>query len=642
MTVGDTGDKNTAAKNTAAATGDLIGTAGAALLELAGPTGIANPVGEIFQTNQEFRQHERLFEPVLKWGTRRLDTEFWAGVVRDLGDADDPVTREVSVATKTGPSTYMYRFVPLRNARKELAAVACTAEEHHGTSALRRVADVQERFEDLARLVSDWLWECDHAFNLTFVSARVTEALDMHPLELRGRNLFELGRFRVESERTDAAPTADSRSPFRDELFEVTQKDGGTRLFKLSGLPVFDEKGNFQGYRGTAKDITSETEAWDKALRSQQRLIDAIESISDGFALFDRDERLVLCNSRMREIYKGHAHLMRPGSSYAELARASLPAGTRDAAEDTGRWLQERRRQMQHGGDAYEARLGNRWLRISEHRTGDRDTVSIRTDITVLKEREQALLGAKEEAELANRTKTEFLANMSHELRTPLNAIIGFAEIMRDGIFGELRNKRYIQYVGDIHESARHLLNIINDILDVSKAEAGKLELAEDVLSVTTVIESTVRLVQERATQAEIVIEQNVETNLPEVYADERKIKQILLNLLSNAIKFTPAGGKVAIEAAISERGNLTLSVIDTGVGMDDEQIKIALTPFGQVDSAFNRSHDGTGLGLPLCKAIAELHGGALTIFSTLGEGTSVQVELPAERLKRESDAATA
>ena len=192
---------------------------------------------------------------------------------------------------------------------------------------------------------------------------------------------------------------------------------------------------------------------------------------------------------------------------------------------------------------------------------------------------------------------------------------------------------RYREYTGDIHDSAHHLLNIINDILDVSKAEAGKLDLSEDCVDIRNTIASAVRLVRDRAFEANLHLKQTLAEPLPQLLADERKVKQVLLNLLSNAIKFTPQGGDIGISVSIADGGNLAIAVSDTGIGMDERQVEIALTKFGQVDSALSRSHAGTGLGQPLCSALVELHGGSLTIASTSGVGTTVRVEFPAERL---------
>jgi len=254
-------------------------------------------------------------------------------------------------------------------------------------------------------------------------------------------------------------------------------------------------------------------------------------------------------------------------------------------------------------------------------------------DITARHKAEHDLLIAKESAELASRTKTEFLANMSHELRTPLNAVIGFSQIMESELLGSIGNAEYKGYCRDIHQSGLHLLKLINDILDISKIEAGKLELYEEEFDPAKAIESCIRLINERAVSSNIDLAVKVQQGLPQIRADERKVKQILINLLSNAVKFTPEGGQVTVEAEAGPDTGLKISVSDTGIGISEEDFAIILTPFGQVDSTLSRRYDGTGLGLPLAKTLTELHGGTLEIESSVGSGTTVTILFPPRRL---------
>ncbi len=247
---------------------------------------------------------------------------------------------------------------------------------------------------------------------------------------------------------------------------------------------------------------------------------------------------------------------------------------------------------------------------------------------------------ARNQAEAASRAKSEFLATMSHELRTPLNAIIGFSEIISRETLGPVGSTRYRDYAADIHASGEHLLSLINDILDISKIESGTGELYEENIEVPDLVRSTLRLVKQRADTGGIEIELDFRDDLPLLWADERKLKQVLVNLLANAIKFTGPGGKVVLKAWCRAESGLVFQVIDTGVGIAPEDIPKALSQFGQVDSDLNRKHEGTGLGLPLSKALAEMHGGTLDLQSKVGNGTTVTVRMPAERIRRKSEEA--
>ena len=240
---------------------------------------------------------------------------------------------------------------------------------------------------------------------------------------------------------------------------------------------------------------------------------------------------------------------------------------------------------------------------------------------------------ARDAAEAASLTKSEFLANMSHELRTPLNAIIGFSEIMMNELFGSIGTATYRDYAVDIHESGHHLLTLINDILDVSKAEAGKIELREEPVDLGEAVRSSIRLVRARAESGDVAISVR-DCCMPLVLrADGRRLKQILLNILANAIKFTPAGGEVSVNAWREPDGRLVLVVEDTGIGIAAEDIPKALAPFSQIEGHPGTEQEGTGLGLPLTKSLMELHGGKLEIDSTPGHGTIVRLSFPATRV---------
>lgn len=243
--------------------------------------------------------------------------------------------------------------------------------------------------------------------------------------------------------------------------------------------------------------------------------------------------------------------------------------------------------------------------------------------------RAAALDRARQSAEQANRSKSDFLAHMSHELRTPLNAVIGFTEIIKDELYGPLGNNTYNEYIGDIHQSANLLLSLINDILDLSKAEAGKIEIRREPVSITRALEQSISILRNQAADTGIQIEWKQMPNLPLVYGDPLRIKQILLNLLSNAIKFTEKGGAVFIRAQADQENRLFLSVTDTGIGIPEKEQQRIFEPFTQVETLLTRTKEGSGLGLPLTKRLVELHDGTLELMSTPGVGTTVAVRLP-------------
>ncbi len=275
---------------------------------------------------------------------------------------------------------------------------------------------------------------------------------------------------------------------------------------------------------------------------------------------------------------------------------------------------------------SYERRANDRWLYICNI-----------TNISARRKMVEAQHLALEHQVIANRAKSEFLANMSHELRTPLNAVIGFSEMLSGRYFGEL-NEKQTGYVQFIHSSATHLLKLINDILDISKIEAGHTDLQEEVVDVREAINACIALVKHRAIQSKISVTTNEQTDRRYLWCDERRLKQVLLNLLSNAVKFTPSSGSVEVVTEIDGEGGLAISVVDTGVGIAPRDIATALAPFGQVDSGLNRKFEGTGLGLPLSKSLMEAHRGMLTLSSSLGVGTTVTCRFPGFRIRSSAD----
>jgi PAS domain S-box-containing protein len=378
----------------------------------------------------------------------------------------------------------------------------------------------------------------------------------------------------------------------------------------------------------------------DELRGSREMLLRVIDAMPVMVSAVDRDGRFLFVNSSFAQRF-GRAAGDMIGQLPSELrndaetqAAMERHRQTIDGVRPPGPWEQE----ILLANGRYRVVLNS--LALLRDGAGQPSMiVSAALDITDRKEAELALIAAKEEAELASRSKTEFLANMSHELRTPLNAIIGFSQLMADEVMGPLGSARYTSYARDICASGQHLLSIIGDILDVSKLEAGRVELDDQEVEVGQMVRDLLHLVVERARSLDVGIDLELPPDLPKIRGDALKLKQVLLNLITNAIKFSHPGGKVLVRGEMATDG-LHLSVVDHGIGMDETEVKTAITRFGQVASPWSRKHHGTGLGLPLAIGLVELHEGRLTIDSVKDEGTTVTIILPLRRLVRAGAAA--
>ena len=365
------------------------------------------------------------------------------------------------------------------------------------------------------------------------------------------------------------------------------------------------------------------------------RLADAVESNSDGFSLFDKDDRLVMCNQEFRRMHPQIANQLVPGVEFERMLRAHVESGmVEEAVGQEEEWLKRRMRQHRNpAGDFELKRTDGTWLRISERRTSDGGCVSIRTDITALKQRQEALSSEQQRADSANRAKTDFLLTMSHELRTPLNAIMGFSEVMKQQLRGPLGDERYVDYANDIYDSASHLLAVINNILDISRIEAGRLELDEQAVVIGDEIGKALRQLEEEARGADVKLATEIEKDLPLLLGDANKIRQIVINLVGNAVRYMPDSGTVKVRANRNAEGGIVLAVEDDGAGMSAEDVERVISPFVRLSNPMVRAHDGTGLGLPLVKALVELHGGTFKLTSELGKGTTGTSVFPKSRV---------
>jgi two-component system cell cycle sensor histidine kinase PleC len=465
----------------------------------------------------------------------------------------------------------------------------------------------------------------------------------VHPDDI---NLYEL-----------AARLADAKASAIDHEFRMHHASGKWVWLRARCELVHQPGEPSRHLIGIAVDITEQKTLVEKTAAADLRLRDAIETIPEAFVLWDHENRLVLCNSNFQALHDLPDEAIVPGTPYEAVVEAGRKHIIRTKVADDGVTIP--------GARTFEAQLDNgHWLQISERRTKDGGYVSVGTDITPLKlhqkklmDSEQRLMATiadlrnsqhklevqtqqltdmaqkyadeKTRAEEANQTKSKFLANMSHELRTPLNAIIGFSEIMESGMFGALGVDKYVEYCRDIRASGQYLLDVINDILDMSKIEAGRLRLDLEEVELGPVLADALRVVAARAQDKKLKVASEIAPNV-RLRADKRALKQIALNLLSNAVKFTEEGGSVTVRGRYS-RGAVLIGIQDSGIGIPREALKKLGRPFEQVESQLTKTHHGSGLGLAIAKSLIELHGGVMRIRSAPGRGTTVVVRLPIE-----------
>ena len=438
-----------------------------------------------------------------------------------------------------------------------------------------------------------------------------------------------------------------------DHLFRMRHAQGHY-VWMRARAQVVDPTSAQTHLIGIAMDVTEQHRLQQRTVEADQRLFDAIESTSEAFVLWDRDDRLVLWNKHYQEIHGLPADILAPGTPRKMVeAAAARPVVERRLAVPCAKGLAQ----------TYEVQLGDgRWLQINERQTRDGGQVSVGIDITPLKRNQERLRDSEkrlmatigdltssqaelkrkaaelselnkdyqietERAEAASRAKSEFLANMSHELRTPLNAIIGFSEVLQARMFGPLGSDKYGEYADDIHNSGIHLLTVINDILDMAKIEAGQMQIEREDVDLAPLLNETLRLVAVQADKKGIEVQQRISPKLS-LNADRRAMKQILLNLLSNAVKFTEPGGRILVRARKTSSA-VTLTIEDTGIGIPKALLSRIGQPFEQVQNQFSKSTGGSGLGLAISRSLAELHGGAMKVRSTEGVGTIVSVRVP-------------
>ncbi len=501
------------------------------------------------------------------------------------------------------------------------------------------------------------LWDWNLAEGRFFWSASMYEILG---LEADGQRL-SFGdvskRIHPEDAKLDdlAEDLLTGRAKVFDHEFRMRHENGSWVWLRARAALAPGDKNTEPHLVGIVFDISRQKQLDKMNEAAEVRLKDAIENISEAFVLWDTESQLVICNSKYQQFHSLPASACVPGTPYHLVASSAKEPLVKQYVPGE---INDR-----SGARSVEVQLADgRWLQINERRTKDGGFVSVGTDISALKKQEEKLLNSektlmvtvrdlqrerqsaeeqsqrlaeladkyaseKTRAESANRSKSEFLANMSHELRTPLNAIIGFSEIMTAQMFGALGSAKYAEYVVDIRKSGQFLLDVINDILDMSKIEAGRTDLELETFAFSAVVDDVLRLVGSRANESRVQLSADCDTDVT-LRADKRAVKQVLINLLSNAVKFTPEGGKVSITSTVTDKA-LQFSIVDTGIGIPKRDIEKLGRPFEQVENQFTKSKGGSGLGLAISRSLVELHGGELTISSVINEGTTVTVSLP-------------
>jgi two-component system cell cycle sensor histidine kinase PleC len=504
------------------------------------------------------------------------------------------------------------------------------------------------------------LWDWDLARGRVFWSHSMFAILGLKPRDA----LLSFGEVNalVHPEDIDlyglAAQLVDATATLVDHAFRMRHANGNWVWLRARCELVQQSGDSGPHLIGIAVDITEQKTLVERTVEADLRLRDAIETIPEAFVVWDAQNRLVLCNSNFQELHNLPDEAIKAGASYESVVAAGRKPVVRSKVTSEG---------QSPGARTFEAQLDDgRWLHISERRTKDGGYVSVGTDITNIKRHEEKLMESerrlmatvadlrhsqqklerqaeevadlaekyaeeKTRAEEANQAKSKFLANMSHELRTPLNAIIGFSEIMESSMFGPLGSDKYREYCSDIHQSGQYLLDVINDILDMSKIEAGRIRLDAEPIELEPFLNDAMRVVSGRANDKRLKVTARIGRGI-RLTADHRLLKQIVLNLLSNAVKFTPEGGRITIRARATAGGWVSLSIADTGIGIPEDALARLGRPFEQVESQLTKSHQGSGLGLAIAKSLTELHQGTMRIHSKLARGTMVLLRLPIKR----------
>lgn len=498
-------------------------------------------------------------------------------------------------------------------------------------TAQKVLQESERRLRESQRIARIGSWERNLETNEVIWSDEIYRILGVKPDEVEPSHEWFLERVHPDDR---ALLLGETRRLFEEHgslsvRFRMILPDGSIRVMSTEAELRLDESGKPVSIAGTMQDVTERVRSEEALRKSEEILRLFMESATDSFAILDQNLNFVDVNRATARLY-GIRKEDFVGKNIAELTPETKTSGRYEQylrVIRTGEPFHTEATISPPGAER-EKRLSGTAFRVGA------GLGLVAQDVTEQRHAEELLRSAKEEAELANRTKSEFLANMTHELRTPLNAIIGFSQVLERGIGGAVTDKQR-EYLKDIERSGDHLLDVISDILDLSKFELRPKEILDEQVDLAETISGSLRLVRDRLDTAGLTLQAQELKAVPLLRGDKRRLKQVLLNLLSNAIKFTNRGGSVTISGKTAEDGSVCLEVTDSGIGMTPSDIEKSLTQFGQVDSGLARNYEGTGLGLPISKSIMEAHGGKLEIESEPGEGTTVRLIFPAHRIIR-------
>ncbi len=568
-------------------------------------------------------------------------------VLDGMEDARDKLKRGAPVARSTATGSFRFHadivtldveHVLMRDGDGNPSAIVnrfVIPAEVDSVNQGAQLDEARRRLADIARLTSDWLWETDRGMRFNYVSDRVWDVLGVLPAQLIGRPLDSLGRFDGGASVLKPQYDAERRRPFSDIGLAVLHGNGRVSRLRLSGVPVFDPgTGAFRGYRGIARDVTAVADAKAEADLSMSRLMAAVNASNDGFAVFNTTGGLVEANRNFARDF-GLSETPAKGEQLAALVEHAVSTGWFcSESEAEARLLRGTLMPADGTLPPQEVELDDgRWLMMTQTKSETGDLLVVCTDITPLKEREQAIYNAKLAAEGADRAKTAFLSTISHELRTPLNAVIGFAEMMRDEIMGPIENAQYRSYVRDILDSGVHLRTLIDTCLDIVKLHSDAVDLSDGTVALATMVDAVFDDEAGRARVTGVTLTNRLPRDLPLLSADSARMRRVFDNLIDNAIKFANAPGKVEVDGALLGDGSLQVIIADDGIGMAPADIPRALDPFLQLDSRLQRRFQGLGMGLPLAKGIVERHGGTFEIDSAPDQGTRIEMTFPASRI---------